>query len=67
MTTLTNALSDIKSRDEFHAVTETWCWDYHFRYDMSLPLRKNISAARRQNRFIVAIALSEAARIYDKL
>ena len=67
MTTLVNQLSTVKSRDEFHNITESWCWEYHFRYDMSLPLRKNISAARRQNRFIVAIALSEAARIYDKL
>lgn len=67
MTNISTAISTVKNRDEFHAAVTDWCWQYHFRYDMSLSMRKNISAARRQNRFIVAIALTEASKVYDRL
>ena len=64
---LTHNLAAVKSRDEFHSVTRDWCFAHHFHYDMGVSLRKNISAARRQCKFIVAVDLSAAVAIYDRL
>lgn len=67
MKPLPHFLSTVKSRDEFHLVTTEWCLAHRFHYNMSLGLRKNISAARRQAKFIVATALTEAVVIYERL
>ena len=67
MKPLPHFLSTVKSRDEFHNTVADWCLAHRFHYNMQLGLRKNISAARRQAKFIVATALTEAVVIYERL
>lgn len=67
MKSLPNELATVKSRDEFHSVTEQWCLYHRFHYDMQQSIRRNIKSARTQGKFLVAVALSEAEKIYDNL
>ena len=67
MKPLSGIVAAVRTRDEFHDLTAEWCWRFQFRYDSSLSLSKNISAARRQGKFIVATALIECAKFYDNL
>jgi hypothetical protein len=67
MKPLSNLVAAVKTRDEFHAIAAEWWWRFNFRYDSSLPQQKIISAARRQNNFIVATALTECGKFYDNL
>lgn len=67
MKPLSTLVAAVKSREEFHKIAEEWCWRFQFRYDSSLPMQKIISAARRQGKFIVATALTECGKFYEKL
>lgn len=67
MKPLSGLVAAVRSREEFHNIATDWCWRFQFRYDSGRSLQKNISAARRQGKFIVATALTECAKFYENL